>query len=54
MLDHIVNAAGTPKPTQRYSVELCDGSTVTRSKRQLAALPAGMVSALCLPAPAES
>jgi hypothetical protein len=52
--DHIVTAAGSTKRTVNYSVLLCDGSTVTRSKRQLAALPAGMVSALCLPAPAES
>lgn len=53
-LDHIVNAAGTTKPTHNYSVTLCDGSTVTRTKKQLAALPAGMVSALCFPPPAES
>jgi hypothetical protein len=53
-LDHIVNAAGTTNRAHNFSVRLCDGSTVTRTKKQLAALPAGMVSALCLPPPAES
>jgi hypothetical protein len=52
--DHIVTPTGSTKRTHNYSVLLCGGSTVTRSKRQLAALPAGMVSALCLPQPAES
>jgi hypothetical protein len=53
-VDHIVSAAGGTKRTHNYSVLLADGSTVTRTKKQLAALPAGLVSALVFPPPAES
>jgi hypothetical protein len=52
--EHICTAAGTTKRVQSFSVRLADGSTVERSRKQLATIPAGMVSALVFPHPGES
>jgi hypothetical protein len=52
--EHIVNAAGTAKRIHSFTVRLVDGSTVTRTGKQLAALPAGVVHELVFPPPAES
>lgn len=52
--DHLCTAAGGAKRVHSFTVQLADGSTVKRSKKQLAVLPAGLVSALVFPQPAES
>lgn len=52
--DHLCDAAGGAKRVESFSVQLADGSTVQRSKKQLAVLPPCLVSALCFPHPAES
>jgi hypothetical protein len=52
--DHIVNAAGLATRTHAFTVTLVDGSQISRSQKQLAALPAGLVSALVFHSPGES
>lgn len=52
--DHIVNAAGMATRTHAFTVKLADGAQVSRTQKQLAALPAGLVSALIFSSPGES
>ena len=52
--DHLCLATGGARRVNSFKVRLADGSTVTRSKKQLAVLPPGLVSALVFPHPAES
>jgi hypothetical protein len=53
-VEHICTAAGCTKRVQTFSVTLANGSTVPRSKKQLAVLPPCLVGALCFHPPLES